>query len=313
MSSVREDAHTDSGNASPPPQPLSFQGRLQLQDFVYKSSAQPPRQSARQTNMSPTASVPSPSKKRARSASATTTSDIKVEGEDDAPQAVKAKRSRTPAGYAPPSTYAHLDLLPDAVGPDLLVFFVGLNPGVQTARSGHAYAHPTNLFWRLLHSSGVTPRPCAPTEDRDMPRLYHLGLTNIVARPSRNGAELSRREMDEGVAVLEEKARTWRPESMCVVGKSIWESIWRVRHGGKAVGKRFKYGWQDEAENMGVIEGEWCGARVFVATTTSGLAASMSLAQKQEIWNELGAWVKMRRAEREVAAEREVKEEEQEE
>jgi thymine-DNA glycosylase len=54
------------------------------------------------------------------------------------------------------------------------------------------------------------------------------------------------------------------------------------------------------------IEGggnQWVGARVFVATTTSGLAASMSLQEKEEIWSELGSWVEQRRKERaEVAA-----------
>ena len=137
-----------------------------------------------------------------------------------------------------------------------------------------------------------------------MPHLYSLGFTNIVARPSRNGSELSKQEMDEGVAALEEKARRWRPESMCVVGKSIWESIWRVRHG-RPVGKDFKYGWQDDSENMGVIDGEWAGARVFVASSTSGLAATLSPAEKQAIGSELGAWVKTRRAEREAQAEAE--------
>lgn len=136
-----------------------------------------------------------------------------------------------------------------------------------------------------------------------MPELYKLGLTNIVARPSRNGAELSKQEMDDGVSILDGKARRWRPESICVVGKSIWESIWRVRHG-RAVGKDFKYGWQDESENMGAVEGEWAGARIFVGTSTSGLAASLSPTQKQEVWSELGAWVMMRRAEREVKSEK---------
>jgi len=182
------------------------------------------------------------------------------------------------------------------------VLFVGLNPGVQTARTGHAYAHPSNLFWKLLFSSGITPRPCRADEDRQMPALYALGNTNIVARPSRNGSELSKQEMDDGVAALEDKARKWRPECMCIVGKSIWESIWRVRHGGSKVGGAFKYGWQDESENMGVIDGEWSGAKVFVATSTSGLAASLSPAEKQAIWNELGSWVKKRRAEREAEA-----------
>lgn len=205
----------------------------------------------------------------------------------------------------PPSTYAHLPLLPDAVAPNLLVLFIGLNPGIQTARTGHAYAHPSNLFWKLLFSSGITPRPCRADEDRHMPALYSLGLTNIVARPSRNAAELSRAEMDDGVALLEEKARRWRPEAMCIVGKGIWESIWRVRHG-RPVGRDFRYGWQNDTENMGVIDGEWPGARVFVATSTSGLAASLSPAEKQAIWAELGSWVKARRAERDRRDEKEM-------
>ncbi|KAL7908748.1 DNA glycosylase [Trichoderma velutinum] len=281
--------------------PATFEGRLQLKNFMY-TSHQPIRRSPRfaAASESPSSSsatsvtVSSSSNKRRQPATPSSTS--------SSPQ--KKKRTRPKAGYAPPSTYAHLPELPDAVAPNLLVFFIGLNPGIETARTGHAYAHPSNLFWKLLYSSGVTPRPCRADEDRKMPELYSLGLTNIVARPSRNGAELSKQEMDDGVSILEDKARKWRPESMCVVGKSIWESIWRVRHG-SAVGKAFKYGWQDESENMGVIEGEWAGARVFVATSTSGLAASMSPAEKQAVWNQLGSWVKTRRAEREVQKEME--------
>ncbi|KFH40675.1 G/U mismatch-specific uracil DNA glycosylase-like protein [Hapsidospora chrysogenum ATCC 11550] len=216
------------------------------------------------------------------------------------------KRKRQSSSYAPPSTYAHLPPLRDAIAPNLLVLFVGLNPGIQTARSGHAYAHPSNLFWKLLFSSGITPRPCTPQEDQLMPELFGTGHTNIVGRPSRNGAELSRQEMDDGVAVLEEKIRRWKPETACIVGKSIWESIWRVRHGGRAVGADFKYGWQDETENMGLDDDDpgWKGARVFVASSTSGLAASLSRAEKQAIWNELGAFVKKRRAERALEGEK---------
>lgn len=130
--------------------------------------------------------------------------------------------------------------------------------------------------------------------------------------------------MDEGVAVLEEKVRRWKPEVVCVVGKGIWESVHRVRERererhGKAVGslpKDWKYGWQDESENMGVggvdsgdeeeetntttAGGEWKGARVFVATSTSGLAATVGRAEKERIWRELGEWVERRRAERET-------------
>jgi thymine-DNA glycosylase len=126
--------------------------------------------------------------------------------------------------------------------------------------------------------------------------------------------------MDESVWGLEEKVRKWRPESVCIVGKSIWESIWRARHGRGIKKEEFKYGWQDGGENMGRTEGngyikvesqneddmpratvdgaDWKGAKVFVATSTSGLAASLLPAEKERIWRELGVWVEQRRLER---------------
>lgn len=212
------------------------------------------------------------------------------------------KPKRTPSGYAPPSKYAHLvNNLTDSLGPNLICVLIGVNPGIRTATTGHAYNHPSNLFWKLLHSSGCTPRRCRPEEDGDMPRLYQLGLTNIVTRPTKDASELSREEMDAGVAELEMKIARDRPESVAIVGKSIWESIWRVRHGKKITKEQFRYGWQDDGERMGVVstdEAPWEGARVFVTTTTSGLAAGMRPHEKEEVWRGLGEWVERRRAER---------------
>ena len=214
------------------------------------------------------------------------------------------KRKRVSAGYVPSSKYAHIcNLLTDSLTPNLICVFIGVNPGVKTATSGHAYAHPSNLFWKLAHKSGCTPRLCRPQEDQDLPRLYALGHTNIVARVTKDASELSAQEMDDGVAVLEEKIRRFRPECVCLVGKSIWETLFRVRHGRKIRKEEFRYGWQDEGENMGVVEegeggGEWTGARLFVATTTSGLAAGMRPHEKEEVWRGLGDFVEKRRRER---------------
>ncbi|KAK3310253.1 uracil-DNA glycosylase-like protein [Chaetomium strumarium] len=314
----------------PPP---TFQGRLELDSFRFNANvtATGPRRSPRISRTpsvtavpsarSPIPTSPSPAKRKALTVAdggsgegdvSSPTSSSSTSKKSTTP---RAKRTRQSSSYAPPSTYAHLPHLPDAIAPNLLVLFIGLNPGIQTARTGHAYAHPTNLFWRLLHSSGVTPRLVSPTEDRQMPAMYSLGLTNIVARPSRNGAELSKAEMDAGAAILEQKVRRWRPETVCVVGKSIWESLWRVRHGRAIKASEFHYGWQDEGENMGVskdggvlgedekVDGvdygaDWKGARIFVATSTSGLAATLKPKEKEDIWKGLGEWVEKRRAER---------------
>jgi len=326
LSEAPTDSPVEGSDANGTPPPPSFKNHLKLQDFLFTGSGlaglrRSPRLSTTpakpelETRPPITTTTPksSPTKRKALSLPPSDTST--PQSSPSPSKKPKRAKSKSKSSYAPPSTYAHLAPLPDAIGPNLLVLFIGLNPGIQTARTGHAYAHPTNLFWRLLHSSGVTPRLCSPTEDRTMPSLYSLGLTNIVSRPSRNGAELSKEEMDAGVAILEAKARRWRPESMCVVGKSIWESLWRVRHGRAIRTEEFRYGWQEECENMGrgkraedeVEEGvdysrEWKGARVFVASSTSGLAATLSHQEKQRIWRELGSWVEERREQRAAEA-----------
>ena len=215
------------------------------------------------------------------------------------------KKPRPSKGYAPPSTYAHLKGLTDTITPNLICLFVGLNPGIQTATLGHPYAHPSNHFWRLLHSSGLTPhRQLAPAEYVLLPKEYDLGNTNIVDRATRNGGELSKDEMVAGAGVLDEKIRKAQPEVVCLVGKSIWEAVWKWKYGKAIKAHEFKYGFQDTTENMGKSGGfggteiPWKGARVFVATSTSGLAASLSIQQKQEIWRQLGEWVEKRREER---------------
>ncbi|KAF2148365.1 DNA glycosylase, partial [Myriangium duriaei CBS 260.36] len=203
-------------------------------------------------------------------------------------------RNRKATGYAPPSTYAHLPELTDILTPNLTAVFIGTNPGIATATQGHAYAHPSNLFWKLLYSSGCTTRRLAPSEDVDLPRLYALGNTNIVARPTRDAGQLSKEELAAGTPILEAKIAEYRPEAVCVVGKGIWEAIWRWRKGKNPSKEEFRYGWQAEEERMG-RGGGWDGARVFVTTSTSGLSAGLRPAEKEAIWKPFGDWVAQRR------------------
>jgi TDG/mug DNA glycosylase family protein len=300
-----------SGEAIDVPSP-SFNGRLNLSDFAFSA---PKTQSLRRSPRSLTPKVePSNSstslsttpKLEPSNAPSPSSSPLLKRRTNSSSSSSPSKKPRTPTGYAPPSKYAHLNELVDILEPNLLCVFIGLNPGVRTATEGHAYSHPSNRFWKLLYSSGLTTRLMKPYEDRSLPKLYQLGNTNIVARPTRNGAELSKDEMDDSVAVLEEKMRACRPEAVCIVGKSIWESIWRVRHGRAIKKEEFRYGWQDESEAMGkpvgAEDGEWKGAKVFVTTTTSGLATNPTQAEKERIWRELGGWVEKRRGEKAAEA-----------
>ncbi|KAH0606693.1 uncharacterized protein H6S33_003527 [Morchella sextelata] len=197
-----------------------------------------------------------------------------------------------------------LRTVPDALAPELICVLIGLNPGLVTAAVGHMYAHPRNHFWRLMHAGGLTPdRVCPPEMDQRLPEVYSLGLTNLVERASAGQADLSRAEMETGVAVCETKLRRWRPESVCIVGKGIWEIIWRARMGRRLAKEQFVWGWQEERWGAGP---GWEGTRVYVVPSTSGLAAGISMEFKRECWRTLGDWVQMRRGERGEVAPRAV-------
>ncbi|KAE8147491.1 uracil-DNA glycosylase-like protein [Aspergillus avenaceus] len=204
----------------------------------------------------------------------------------------RASKRNTPAPAPAPAPA--VSLLRDTIPPNLTLLLVGVNPGIMTGATGYIYAHPSNLYWKLLHSSGITSIRHPPSDTYRLPELYNIGNTNIVERPTRDASMLSRAEMNAGVPVLEAKVAAQRPEAVCLVGKSIWEAVWRVRKGRAIRKEEFRYGWQGEEENMGRGNG-WEGAPVFVATTTSGLAAGMSMKEKQAVWDELGRWVVSRR------------------
>ncbi|KAJ5174287.1 uncharacterized protein N7482_000164 [Penicillium canariense] len=254
--------------------------RQKVDGTISASIAQPPRLTRSRSSTS-----------ISQSSSSTTRTTTTTSSPKKSPRRRKSPPTHTPT--------ASDSLLRDTIPPNLTLLLVGVNPGLLTGTTGFAYAHPSNLFWKLLYSSGITSIRHPPSDTYKLPALYSVGNTNIVERPSRDASMLSKAEMDAGVPVLEAKVAAQRPEAVCLVGKSIWEAVWRVRHGRAIRKEEFRYGWQDEAENMGcTAESDWGGAPVFVATTTSGLAAGMSIAEKEAVWAELGAWVIKRRAER---------------
>ncbi|KAL4808211.1 uracil-DNA glycosylase-like protein [Aspergillus unguis] len=253
---------------------------------AYLESATPRRTTRSQSrSLTPASRLTSPFRSGSKSPTLLSTPDRSQRG-----QRSSSVRRQTSSPSALQSS-----LLRDTIPHNLTLLLVGVNPGIMTGTTGYAYAHPSNLFWKLLHSSGITSIRHPPSDTYRLPELYNVGNTNIVERPTRDASMLSKAEMDAGVPVLEAKIANKKPAAVCLVGKSIWEAVWRARKGKAIKKEEFRYGWQGEEENMGKGDG-WKGSPVFVATTTSGLAAGMSMAEKQAVWNELGKWVVERRA-----------------
>lgn len=114
-------------------------------------------------------------------------------------------------------------IIPDHLPGQARVWFVGINPSLYSAATGHHFARPGNRFWPALHQSGFTPRQFHPSEDWRMPELG-LGLTNLVARATARADELSQAELVEGGESLRKKVRKLRPHVLAFVGITAYRS-----------------------------------------------------------------------------------------
>lgn len=113
--------------------------------------------------------------------------------------------------------------LPEHLGYNLDILFVGINPGLMAAYKGHHYAGANNHFWRCLYESGLVPEQLTYLDDVRCPATYSIGLTNMVERTTRGSADLSRKEMRDGKEVLITKVQKYKPLIVCFNGKVIYE------------------------------------------------------------------------------------------
>ena len=119
--------------------------------------------------------------------------------------------------------------LPDVVAPGLRVLFVGINPGLYSAYTGHHFARPGNRFWPALHKSGFTPRLLLPHE-QELLLSFGLGVTNVVRRATATAAELSAAELVEGGRRLRRLTETFRPMHVAVLGVTAYRTAFDRRH-----------------------------------------------------------------------------------
>lgn len=108
-------------------------------------------------------------------------------------------------------------MLPDYLKANLDIVFVGINPGEYSARVGHYFARPQNLFWSALNGSGLVNELLTPQDDHRLPD-FGLGLTDIVSRATPNASHLRSEEFAEGMQLLRAKLEPLSPRIVCFVG-----------------------------------------------------------------------------------------------
>lgn len=163
--------------------------------------------------------------------------------------------------------------LPNIVGPALEVLFVGINPGLASARARHHFANPANGFWRLLHESGFTPRRLSPEEDRRLPE-FRLGITNIVARASAGVSDLTRAELLAGARSLGRRIERYAPRAVVFVGIMVWRPFAQC------------FDLTTSSVGCGEQPQRFAGARLFVLPNPSGRNAHFTRAQMLALYRQ---------------------------
>ncbi|GAA5840322.1 hypothetical protein JCM11251_006695 [Rhodosporidiobolus azoricus] len=125
--------------------------------------------------------------------------------------------------------YSHLgaDPLTDRIKEDLLCLACGENPGVRTAELQLHYASPANHFYKCVHAAGLTPSVLDPTASRTIHLDHNLGITNLVARPTKEASELTAQELTDAVPIFLRKVATYKPKIVFFVGMKVADTVLR--------------------------------------------------------------------------------------
>jgi double-stranded uracil-DNA glycosylase len=162
--------------------------------------------------------------------------------------------------------------VPDLIANDLIVLFVGINPGLYTAAIGRHFGRPGNRFWPALYAGGFTPRLFSPFESSLLLDL-NLGITNVVGRATARADELTDNEIRASGKRLETKVRRWRPTVVAFLGIGPYRIISGIKQAG-----------------VGLQTDRFGGSHTWVLPNPSGLNAHYQPAALAQLFKELRVW-----------------------
>jgi double-stranded uracil-DNA glycosylase len=143
--------------------------------------------------------------------------------------------------------------LPDLLRKGMKLVIVSCNPTESAVRVGHYYSGRGNEFWPLLFDGRVIPEPFDYHDDKRVIE-FGIGLTDLVKKPTKTPAELTRQDFAEGRIVLSQKLEEFAPQVVAFNGRETYEQFAQ---------RKSKVGLQKEL---------LYGARIYVLPQTGGPA-----------------------------------------
>ena len=173
-----------------------------------------------------------------------------------------------------------MTVLRDRIRPGVHVLFVGINPGIRSALTGHHFAGFSNRFWKLLFASGLVPEPIGYQDDTRLPE-WGYGITNIVPRPTPGIDTLDKSEYVAGRVRLRRKILRYRPAVVVAVGVTVFRAMFPERRGPVSLGL--------QPEHIG-------SSAVFVVPNPSGRNANYSYREMLDAYVALAAYARTAKA-----------------
>jgi TDG/mug DNA glycosylase family protein len=124
--------------------------------------------------------------------------------------------------------------LRDRLAPGIRVMFVGINPGMRSAATGHHFAGFSNRFWKLLFDARLVPEPLTAFDDHRLPE-FGYGITNLVARATPGISDLTSEDYAAGRRRLVAKIRRHRPKVVALVGVTLYRVLFPKASGNAKV------------------------------------------------------------------------------
>jgi TDG/mug DNA glycosylase family protein len=154
------------------------------------------------------------------------------------------------------------------------VLFVGINPGVRSALTGHHFAGFSNRFWKLLFEARLVPEPISYEDDDRLPE-WGYGITNIVPRPTPGIDTLERHEYEAGRRTLRRKILRHRPAVVALIGVTVFRALFPERK---------------DAVSLGLLMEGIGDSQLFVLPNPSGRNANYSYAEMLAAYRTLRRW-----------------------
>jgi double-stranded uracil-DNA glycosylase len=165
--------------------------------------------------------------------------------------------------------------LPDLLGAQVKLLFVGINPGLLTVAVQAHFGRRGNRFYPALFRAGITEYLIDAGDGfREADQQYLLsrgiGITNLVARATARADELSAAELIEGGRELEKRVVRVRANVVAVLGITAYRQAFARP---KAIAGK-------QPEELG-------GAQLWVVPNPSGLNAHSTVASLAEAYREV--------------------------